>query len=214
MNNNTLINSRQFAVSKANRINPLRKKYISQEGDRLCQFVALLNYQVEKFGRTTVKYHSKRFWSITRMCGGDKNKGIANIKPAADYLGLRMVDIPVFKSIERFKKYLISNLNNEVMVSFKIWPQIECPGHCFLITHYCKDTGLFRVINAGLLSNDLIELVPFYELVRECYYNNQQYSIYNAKEGTTDGLLNTILLTKLIVPIESPKLSIEKGQVQ
>ena len=214
MKNSDSKNSHPAIAMASNLINPLRKKYVDQEGDSLCQFVTLLNYQVEKFGRASLRYHSKRFWEIAELCGGGKSKGIQNIKPAADFLGLRLVDGPVFKSIHRFEQHLISNLNKGVMVSFKIWPQIKCTGHCFLITHYFKETGLFRVINSGLLSNNLIELVPFYELVKECYYSNQQYAIYNNKEGTTHGLLDTIMQTKLIVPKGSPKLKTEKKYIQ
>jgi hypothetical protein len=214
MKTNSMNKNDQANILAANLVNPLYRKYVAQRGDNLCQFVTLLNYQVEKFGRPSLRYHSKRFWEIAQQCGGTLDEAIINIKPAADYLRLRLIDGPVFKLIHRFEQYLISNLNNGIMVSFKIWPPIKCTGHCFLITHYFKETGLFRVINSGLLSSNLIELVPFYELVKECYYKNQIYAIYNDKESTTHGLLDTILQTKLIVPKGSPRLKTEKKYIQ
>lgn len=175
------------------------KVYIDQGCDSACQIVTLLNYCIENGLEKRVYYNSRMFWQLAKMCGGDRNNPVTNIRPVTTFLRLRLLPIPTFRLMSRFEKYLRASVKVGVMFSFRYWPSADEMGHNFLITHYDPQSKLFRTIDSGLGKRRLVEWLSFTQLMKNCYH--PEFGIYNAKEGTYYGAYNTVTCTKAIIPI-------------
>lgn len=169
------------------------KKYILQGNDMTCQLVTLLNFLIYKKGKSPIKYRSKEFNSIIRECTVTISGAIYDIKPALKILNLSLKKSPKFKSLKRFKNWIIRELDKGNCIDFCFYhPRSNL--HSVLIVGYDKYHEGFKVINTQMFTNETsIEYLSWEELTKRCYNRNPRiYPYYNKEEKTG-------LITKLII---------------
>lgn len=175
--------------------------YVLQTWPGPCQVITFMNYHVELTGKSPVEYDSDRFTQLLSQRKRKDRPGYDFVPVFQEHLGIKLVDIPKFRSMSRFKRYLIKKLKAGEMIQFR-FPHPAYFLHYALITHYYPRFDSFRVINAQLLTSETpVEYLKFEELTRRFYLNNKEvgkYSYYNKKENTAEWAAWCISETKII----------------
>lgn len=175
--------------------------YVLQTWPGPCQVITFMNYHVELTGKSPVEYNSKKFAELLFKGKRKDRPGIDFVSVFKEHLKIRLVDIPKFRSMRRFKRFLIRKLKAGEMIQFR-FPHPAQFLHYVLLTHYYPQRDSFRVINAQLLTNETpVEYLKFEELTKLFYLTKKdvgKYAYYNKKENTAEWAAWCIGKTKII----------------
>ncbi len=181
------------------------RKYILQKQDFSCAFITLLNFHIHKTGKTPIRYNTKRYWNFLKEHDG-KNGACLELDQLAERIGLKYIDCPKFKSLGRFKSWLIQMLKERKLIDLAFYNRNGTGGlHSTLVVSYNSVFNSFKCINAQLNTNESpIEYLTFEQLMDTCYFNDTdniktRYAPYfNRKENSSLMALCCINNTKVV----------------
>lgn len=108
---------------------------------------------------------------------------ICNANPMLSHLGLELISEHKFKSMVRFKNWVITTLQSGHCLDFTFYhPRVNM--HSVLITGYEEKCDSFKVINAQFNTHkDPIEYISWDDLTTQCYDKNPKiFPYFNKKE--------------------------------